>query len=67
MTRFVGLHPPQDVGADQLAQRAVRIVRALAESLGISPELLAVPQRPGLMKIEDRPQIAQVILPPASR
>ena len=60
--RLVGFHPAQDVGPHQLAQRAVGIMRPLGQAFGIAGELFGVAQQTRVDEIEDRPQVAQVIL-----
>ena len=59
---LVGLQAPQDVGAHQLAQRSVGIVRPVGELLGEGRELLGRSQQAGIDEIEDRPEIAEPIL-----
>ena len=59
--RLVGLHPAQDVGPHQLAQRAVGVVGPLGQALGVAGELLGVAQQARIDEVEDRPQIAEVI------
>ena len=59
--RPVCLHAPQDVGRHQLAQRAVGIVLALREGFGVALELLGRAEQARIEKIEDRPQIAEMI------
>ena len=59
---LVGLHAPQDVGAHQLAQRAVGIVRPLGELLDEAGELLGRSQQSGIDEVEDRPEVAEPVL-----
>ena len=48
---LVGLQAPQDVGAHQIAQRAVGVVRPLGEPLDEARRTAwTIPSRPGLMK-----------------
>ena len=59
---LVGLQAPQNVGAHQLAQRAVGIVRPVGEAFGERRELLRRSQQPGIDEVEDRPQVAEPVL-----
>ena len=61
MTLLVGLHPAQDVGPDQIAQRAVGVVRPLGQGLGGAAELLRASEQAGIDEVEDRPQVAEVV------
>ena len=60
--RAVGLHPPQDVGPHQLAQRAVGIVLPLGEALGVAGELPRRAEQARVDEVEDRPEIAEAVL-----
>ncbi len=60
--RFVGFHASQDVGSHQLAKRTVWIVCPLGQPLRIARELPSIAQQARVQEIEDRPQVAQVIL-----
>ena len=59
---LVGLHAPQDVGAHQIAERAVRVLRPVGEALDEGRKLLRRSQQSGIDEVEDRPQVAEPVL-----
>ena len=59
---LVGLQPPQDVGAHQVAQRLIGIVRATGEPFDEGRERFGRPQQPRIDEVEDRPQVAEPVL-----
>ena len=52
---LVGLQPPQDIGAHQVAQRTIRVMRPVREAFDEGRKLLRRSQQPWIDEVEDRP------------
>ena len=62
MTAAIGLQPTQDVRGDELAQGRVGRRRAIRKALHEAGEGLGRAEQARIKEIEDRPQVAKIIL-----
>ena len=59
---LVGLQASQDIGAHQVAERTVRVMRPVGEAFDEGRKLLRRSQQSRIDEVEDRPQVAEPIL-----
>ena len=59
---LVGLQPSQDIGAHQVAERSVRVMRPVGEAFDEGRKLLRRSQQSRIDEVEDRPEVAEPIL-----
>ncbi len=58
----VGLQAPEEVRAEQPAQRPVAVLLARRHATGCAPKLLRAAQQARLQEVEERPEVAEPVL-----